>query len=91
MCFSLVVASGSFDCPNVRSTNFTLEALNAKVSGPGIVDQSEHVDVFLYSNADSLGAIVSMQPTDLLEFPYCCGSKAAILVGFLQCTCGLFQ
>ena len=40
---------------------------------------------------DSLGAIVSMQPADLLEFPYCYGSKAAMLVGFLLCTCVLFQ
>jgi hypothetical protein len=32
-----------------------------------------------------------MQPADLLEFLYCYGSKAAILVGFLLCTCGLFQ
>jgi hypothetical protein len=38
--------------------------------------------VFLNSNVDSLGAIVSMQPADLLEFRYCYGSKAAMLVGF---------
>ena len=31
---------------------------------------------------DSLGAIVSMQLADLLEFRYCYGSKAAMLLGF---------
>jgi len=32
-----------------------------------------------------------MQAADLLEFRYSYGSKAAMLVGFLLCTCGLFQ
>ena len=91
MCFWHVVASGAFDCPNVCSTTFTWDALYAKVSGLGILDQSECVDVFLHSNVDSFGAAVSMQPADLLEFRYCYGSKAAMLVGFLLCTCGLFQ
>ena len=36
------------------------------------------MDVFLNSNVDSLGAIVSMQPADLLEFRHCYGSKAAM-------------
>ena len=35
--------------------------------------------------------IVSRQPADLLEFRYFYGSKAAKLVGFLLCTCGVFQ
>jgi hypothetical protein len=48
------------------------------------------VDVFLNSNVDRLGAIVSMQPDDL-QFRYCYGSKAAMLVVILLCTCGLFQ
>jgi len=30
--------------------------------------------VFLNSNVDSLGAIISMQPADFLEFRYCYGS-----------------
>jgi hypothetical protein len=81
MCFWHVVASGSFDSPNVCSTIFTWDAVYAKVSGLDILDQPEHVDVFLDSNVDSLGAIVSMQPADLLEFRYCYGSKAAMLVG----------
>ena len=41
------------------------------------------MDVFLNSNVDSFGAIVSMQPADLLEFQYCHSSKAAMLVGIL--------
>jgi len=82
MCFCHVVASGAFDCPNVCSTAFTWHAVYAKVSGLGILDQSEHVDVLLDSNVDSRVAIVSMQPADLLEFQYCYGSKAAMLVGF---------
>ena len=49
------------------------------------------MDGFLTSNVDSFGAIVSMQPANLLDFRYCYGSKAAKLVGFLLCTCGLFQ
>jgi len=69
------------DCPNICSTTFTWDAVYAKVSGLGILDHSDHVDVFLNSNVDSLGAIVSMQPADLLEFRYCYGSKAAMLVG----------
>jgi len=91
MCFWQVVASGCLDCPNVCSTTFTWDAVYAKVSGLGILDHWEHVDVFLNSNVDSLGAILSIQPADLLEFWYCYGSKAAMLVGFLLCTCGLFQ
>jgi hypothetical protein len=83
MCCCHEVASGSFDCPNVCSTTFTWDALYAKVSVLGILDQSEHVDVFLNSNVDSLGAIVSMQPADLLDIRYCYGSKAAMLVSFL--------
>ena len=63
----------------------------AKVSGIGILDQSEHLDGFLNSNVDSLCAIVSMKPVDLLDFRYFYGSKATMLVGFLLCTCGLFQ
>ena len=62
-------------------------ALYAKVSGLGILDHSDHVDDFLNSNMNSLGAIVIMQPADLLEFRYCYGNKAAMLVGFLWCTC----
>jgi len=50
-----------------------------------------HVDVYLNSNVDSLGFIISMQPADLFDFGYCYGSKAAVFVGFLLCTCGLFQ
>ena len=68
MCFCHVVTSCSFDSPNVCSTTFTWDAVYAKVSGLGILDQSEHVDVILNSNVHSLGAIVSMQPADLLEF-----------------------
>ena len=49
------------------------------------------MDGFLNSNVDIFGAIVSMQPADFLEFQYCYGSKAAMFVGFLLCTCGLFQ
>ena len=49
------------------------------------------MDSFLNLNVDSLGAIVSTKPADLLEFQYCYGSKAAMFVGFLLCTCGLFQ
>ena len=85
------VASGSFDCPNVCCHTFTWDDVYAKVSGLGILDQSEHVNVFLNSNVDSRGATVSMQPADLLDFLYCYGSKAAMLIGFLLCTCGLFQ
>ena len=62
------VASGSFDCPNVCCHTFTWDAVYAKVSGLGILDQSEHVNVFLNSNVDSRGATVSMQPADLLDF-----------------------
>jgi hypothetical protein len=49
------------------------------------------MNVYLNSNVDSLGAIVSMQPADLLEFRCYYGSKAAMLVDFLLCTCGLYQ
>ena len=91
MYFWHVVAVGCLDRPNVCSTTFAWDAVYAKVSGLGILDKSEHVDVFLNSNVDSLGAIVSMQSADLLDFQYCYGSKAAMLVGFLPCTCGLFQ
>ena len=49
------------------------------------------MDGFLNLNVDSLVAIVSMKHADLLEFRYCYGSKAAMLVGFLLCTCGLIQ
>ena len=76
-----MVAVGFLDCPNVCSTTFTWDAVYAKVSGLGILDHSEHVDVFLNSNVDNLGAIVSIQPADLLEFRYCYGSKVAMLVG----------
>jgi hypothetical protein len=65
MCFLHVVAVGCIDCPNVCSTTFTWDAVYSKVSGLGILDQSEHVDIFLNSNVDSLGAICSMQLTDL--------------------------
>ncbi len=65
MCFLHVVAIGCIDCPNVCSTTFTWDAVYAKASGLGILDQSEHVDVFFNSNVDSLGAIFSMQLTDL--------------------------
>jgi hypothetical protein len=85
------LASGCLDCPSVCSTTFTWDAVYAKVSGLGILDQWEHMDVFLNSNVDSLGAILSMQPADLLGLWYCYGSKAAMLVGFLLSTCGLFQ
>ena len=61
--------------------HFHMGALYAKFSGLGILDHSDHVDVFLNSNVNSLGAIVIMQPADLLEFRYCYGSKAAMLVG----------
>jgi len=91
MCFCHVVVSGAFDCPNVCSTTFTWDAVYAKVSGLGILDYSKNVDGFLNSNVDRLGANISMQLADLLEFLYCYGSKAAMLVGFLLCTCGLFQ
>jgi len=91
MCFWQVVSSGCLDCPNVCSTTFTWDAVYATVSGLGILDHWEHVDVFLNSNVDSLVAILSIQPADLLEFWYCYSSKAAMLVGFLLCTCGLFQ
>ena len=91
MYFWHVVAVGCLDCSNVCSTTFTWDAVYAKVSRLGILDQSENVDIFLNANVDSTGAIVSMQPADLLEFRYCYGSKAAMLVGFLLCTCVLFQ
>ena len=86
-----MVAIGCLDCPKVCSTTFTWDAVYAKGSGLGILDHSEHVDVFLNKNVDSLGAIVSMQLADLLEFRYCYGSKAATPVGFLLCTSGLYQ
>jgi len=38
--------------------------------------------VFLNSNVESLGAIISMQPADLLDFRYFYRSQAAMLVGF---------
>ena len=38
MCFWHVVANGAFDCPNVCSTNFTWDAVYAKVSGLSILD-----------------------------------------------------
>jgi hypothetical protein len=63
--FLHVVAVGCLNCPNICSTTFTCDAVYAKVSGLGILDQSEHVDVFLNSNVVSLGTIISMQPTDL--------------------------
>ena len=91
MCLWHVVVSGAFDCPDVCSTTFTWDAVYAKVSCLGILDYSEHVDGFLNWSVDSLGAIVSMKPADLLEFRYCYCSKAAKLVGFLWCTCGLIQ
>lgn len=68
MCFWQVVAIGCLDCPSVCCTTFTWDAVYAKVSGLGILDQLEHVDGFLNSNVDSLGAILSIQPSDLLEF-----------------------
>ena len=91
MYFWHVVATGCLDCPNVYSTMFAQDAVYAKVSSLGILDHSEHVHVFLNSNVDSLVAIVSMQPTDLFEFQYGYSSKAAMLDGFLLCTCSLFQ
>ena len=91
VCFWHVVASGAFDCPEVCSVTFTWDAVYTKVSCLGILDYSEHVDGFLNWSVDSLGAIVSMKPADLLEFRYCYCSKAAKLVGFLWCTCGLIQ
>jgi hypothetical protein len=43
------------------SLHSAIHAVYAKVSGLGIIlDHSEHVDVFLESNVDSLGAIVSV-------------------------------
>jgi len=79
-----VVAIGCLVCPNVCSTAFTWDAVYATVSGLGIVFSLSMCVfyVFLKSNVDSLGAIVSMQPADLLEFQYCYGSKAVMLVGF---------
>ena len=68
MYFWHVVAIGCLDRPNVCSTTFTWDAVYAKDSGLGVLDHSEHVDVFLNSNVDSLCAIVSFQPADLLEF-----------------------
>ena len=91
MCFWHVVASGVIDCPDVCYTTFTWDAVYTKVSGLGSLHYSENVDGFLNLNVDSTGAIVSMQPADLLDFRYCYGSKAAKLVGFLWCTCGLFR
>jgi hypothetical protein len=91
MCFWHVVISCSFDCSYVCSTTFTWHAVYTKVSGLGILYHSEHVHVFLISNVNSLGAIVSMQPADLLEFQNFYGSKAAMIVGLLMHTCGLFQ
>jgi len=41
MCFWHVVANGAFDCPNVRSTTFTWDAVYGKVSGLGILDAYE--------------------------------------------------
>jgi len=63
-----VVASGSFDYPNVCSTAFTWDTVYAKFPVLGILDQSEHVHVFLNSNMNRLDAIVSKQPADLLDF-----------------------
>jgi hypothetical protein len=91
MYFWHLVAIGCLDCPNVCSTMFVSDAVYANVSGLGILDHSQHVDVFLNSNVDSLGTKVSMQPADLVEFRYCYGSMAAMFVGFLLCTCGLFR
>jgi len=71
----MFLACGCLDCLNVCSTTFTWDAVYAKVFGLGILDHSDHVDVSLNSNVDSLGAIVSMQPADLLEFQYCYGSN----------------
>jgi hypothetical protein len=68
MYFWHVVAIGCLDHPYVRSTTFPWDAVYGKFSGLGILDHSEHVDIFLNSSVDSLGAIVSMQPADLLEF-----------------------
>jgi len=45
MCFWHVVAIGCLDCPNLCSSTFTWDAVYAKVSGLGILDHSEHVDV----------------------------------------------
>jgi hypothetical protein len=68
MYFWRVVAIGCVDCPNVRSTTFARDAVYGKVSSLGSLHHSDHVDVFRNSTVDSLGAIVSMQPADLLEF-----------------------
>jgi len=68
ICIWHMVFIGTFDSPNVCYTSFTWDAFHAKVSCLGILDFSEHVDDFLNSNVDSLGAIVSMQPADLLRF-----------------------
>jgi hypothetical protein len=65
-----VVAIGCVDCPNVCSTTFARDAVYGKVSSLGILDHSEHVDVFLNSNVDSFCAKVSMQNNDLLQFQY---------------------
>jgi hypothetical protein len=78
-------------CPNVCSTTFARDAVYAMISSLGILDHSKLVDVFLNSNLNSLGAIVSMQPADLLEFRYCYSNKAAILWVLLLCTGGLFS
>jgi hypothetical protein len=41
-----MVASGAFDCPVICSTTFTWDAIYAKDSGLGILDNSDNVDVF---------------------------------------------
>ena len=63
-----MVASGSFDCPNVRSTNFTLDALYVMFSGAGTVDYSEHVDVFLNSNVTVLVPLLACSLLIFLSF-----------------------
>jgi hypothetical protein len=79
MYFWHVVSIGCLDCPNVCSTTFAWDAVYAKVSGLDILHHSEHGDVFLNSTVDSLGAIVSMQSADFLEYRYCYCSKVAML------------
>ena len=46
MCVWHVVVSGDFDCPNVHSITFTWDAVCAKDSGLGILDNSDNADVF---------------------------------------------
>jgi len=77
-------------CRTTQGLSSILIWLTSK-TGKTIIKSRTHIWVHAAGAIALSHIIVSMHPADLLEFRYCYGSKAAMLVGFLLCTCGLFQ